>query len=78
MKSSLLILLIIVLGTVTVGCGNSDAATEVVNAPTPAAPASTTPATPAADASAAQAAPSDSPDSNQGMVQLNAGEGSFK
>ena len=77
MKSSLFILLIIVLGTVTVGCGNSDAATEVVNAPTPAAPASTTPATPAADASA-QAAPSDSPDSNQGMVQLNAGEGSFK
>jgi hypothetical protein len=77
MKSSLLILLIIVLGTVTVGCGNSDAATEVANAPTPAAPASTTPATPAADASA-QAAPSDSPDSNQGMVQLNAGEGSFK
>lgn len=77
MKSSLLILLIIVLGAVTVGCGNSDAATEVVNAPTPAAPASTTPATPATDASA-QAAPSDSPDSNQGMVQLNAGEGSFK
>lgn len=77
MKSSLLILLLIVLGAVTVGCGNSDASTEATNAPTPAAPTSTSPATPAADASA-QAAPSNSPDSNQGMVQLNAGEGSFK
>jgi C4-dicarboxylate transporter len=76
MKSSLLIVLIIVLSAVTVGCGNSEASTEATNAPTPAAPAGTSPATPAADA--AQAAPSNSPDSNQGMVQLNAGEGSFK
>lgn len=80
MKKNALVITLVCLfsGAIMVGCGNSET-TNTATAPTTqpaAAPAA--PATAPATGSVAAPAPSNSPDSNQGMVQLNPGEGSFK